>query len=47
INKLSPPEKVFELKGSNHAPIFSRPQSLNRILIKISHIPFKKLSRYV
>ncbi|CAF1975061.1 BnaC07g12100D [Brassica napus] len=44
MNKLSPPEKVFELKGSDHAPVFSRPQSLNRFLIKISHIPFKKLS---
>ncbi|KAF3593792.1 hypothetical protein DY000_02023456 [Brassica cretica] len=43
-HKLSPPEKVFELKGSDHAPVFSRPQSLNRFLIKISHIPFKKLS---
>ncbi|KAG2265536.1 hypothetical protein Bca52824_072615 [Brassica carinata] len=35
---------VFELKGSDHAPVFSRSQSLNRFLIKISHIPFKKLS---
>ncbi|XP_010460319.1 PREDICTED: putative methylesterase 13, chloroplastic [Camelina sativa] len=42
--KLNPPEQVFQLKGSDHAPFFSRPQSLNRILVEISQIPFKKSS---
>ncbi|KAL1198390.1 putative methylesterase 13 [Cardamine amara subsp. amara] len=42
--KLNPPEQVFQLKGSDHAPFFSRPQSLNRILVEIAQIPFKKSS---
>jgi pimeloyl-ACP methyl ester carboxylesterase len=42
--KLNPPEQVFQLKGSDHAPFFSRPQSLNKILVEISQIPFKKSS---
>lgn len=42
--KSNPPEQVFQLKGSDHAPFFSRPQSLNRILVEISQIPSKKSS---
>ncbi|CAN8291525.1 unnamed protein product [Cochlearia groenlandica] len=42
--KSNPPEQVFELKGSDHAPFFSRPQSLNRILVEISKLPAKKSS---
>ncbi|CAN8236018.1 unnamed protein product [Cochlearia groenlandica] len=40
--KSNPPEHVFQLKGSDHAPFFSRPQSLNRILVEISQLPLKK-----
>ncbi|XP_018469434.2 putative methylesterase 15, chloroplastic [Raphanus sativus] len=42
--KSNPPEQIFQLKGSDHAPFFSRPQSLNRILVEISQIPSKKSS---
>ncbi|XP_010511946.1 PREDICTED: putative methylesterase 15, chloroplastic [Camelina sativa] len=42
--KSNPPEQVFHLKGSDHAPFFSRPQSLNRILVEISQLPSKKSS---
>ncbi|KAF8088762.1 hypothetical protein N665_0530s0017 [Sinapis alba] len=42
--KLNPPEHVFQLKGADHAPFFSRPQSLNRILVEIAKLPFKKSS---
>jgi hypothetical protein len=37
----NPPEEVFWLKGSDHAPFFSRPQSLHKILVEISQIPPK------
>ncbi|GLT68425.1 hypothetical protein SLA2020_406580 [Shorea laevis] len=37
----TPPEEVFWLKGSDHAPFFSRPQSLHKILVEISQIPPK------
>nr|POF07602.1 putative methylesterase 13, chloroplastic [Quercus suber] len=37
----NPPEQVFWLKGSDHAPFFSRPQSLHKILVEISQIPPK------
>lgn len=37
--ELNPPEQVFRLKGSDHAPFFSRPQALHRILVEISQIP--------
>ncbi|KAH0991306.1 hypothetical protein GBA52_002789 [Prunus armeniaca] len=36
--ELNPPEQVFRLKGSDHAPFFSRPQALHRILVEISQI---------
>ncbi|KFK28992.1 hypothetical protein AALP_AA7G074800 [Arabis alpina] len=42
--KTNPPEQVFQLKGSDHVPFFSRPQSLNRILLEISQIPARKSS---
>ncbi|GER49302.1 methyl esterase 11 [Striga asiatica] len=38
VNK-SPPEQVFHLKGADHAPFFSKPQALHRILVEISRIP--------
>ncbi|KAL3830610.1 hypothetical protein ACJIZ3_019412 [Penstemon smallii] len=34
----SPPDQVFELKGSDHSPFLSRPQALQRLLIQISTI---------
>ncbi|KAK4594502.1 hypothetical protein RGQ29_018259 [Quercus rubra] len=42
IINTNPPEQVFWLKGSDHAPFFSRPQSLNKILVDISQIPPKQ-----
>ena len=42
IINTNPPEQVFWLKGSDHAPFFSRPQSLNKILVEISQIPPKQ-----
>ncbi|KAF3431596.1 hypothetical protein FNV43_RR26327 [Rhamnella rubrinervis] len=35
----NPPEQVFRVKGSDHAPFFSRPQALHKILLEISQIP--------
>ncbi|CAH8332001.1 unnamed protein product [Eruca vesicaria subsp. sativa] len=33
------PEGVFKIKGSDHCPFFSKPQSLHKILLEIAHIP--------
>ncbi|XP_011101765.1 putative methylesterase 11, chloroplastic [Sesamum indicum] len=33
------PKQVFELKGSDHSPFFSRPQALHRLLVEISNLP--------
>ncbi|KAG8079821.1 hypothetical protein GUJ93_ZPchr0007g3082 [Zizania palustris] len=35
----SPPEKVLRLRGSDHAPFFSRPQALHRALVEIAAVP--------
>lgn len=35
----NPPEGVFKIKGSDHCPFFSKPQSLHKILIEIAQIP--------
>lgn len=35
----SPPEKVLRLKGSDHAPFFSRPQALHKTLVEIATLP--------
>ncbi|PIN12503.1 putative hydrolase/acyltransferase (alpha/beta hydrolase superfamily) [Handroanthus impetiginosus] len=35
----NPPEGVFKIKGSDHCPFFSKPQSLHKILIDIAQIP--------
>ncbi|GKU97371.1 hypothetical protein SLEP1_g10521 [Rubroshorea leprosula] len=35
----NPPEKVFCLKGADHSPFFSKPQSLHKLLVDISKIP--------
>ncbi|KAH8501052.1 hypothetical protein H0E87_016037 [Populus deltoides] len=41
--KSNPPTQVFELKGSDHAPFFSKPQALHRILVEISQVPSKDI----
>ncbi|KAL4386490.1 hypothetical protein GQ457_09G006390 [Hibiscus cannabinus] len=35
----NPPEGVFKIKGSDHCPFFSKPQSLHKILVEIIQIP--------
>lgn len=35
----NPPERVFKIKGSDHCPFFSKPQSLHKILVEIALIP--------
>ncbi|XP_010530122.1 PREDICTED: putative methylesterase 14, chloroplastic [Tarenaya hassleriana] len=35
----NPPEGVFKIKGSDHSPFFSKPQSLHKILLEIAQIP--------
>ncbi|WCJ22098.1 methyl esterase 11 [Euphorbia peplus] len=37
--KSNPPQQVFQLKASDHAPFFSKPQALHRLLLHISTIP--------
>ncbi|KAH6823107.1 methyl esterase 13 [Perilla frutescens var. hirtella] len=36
-----PPKQVFQLKGADHSPFFSKPQALLRLLLEISNIPQK------
>ncbi|KAL6525278.1 putative methylesterase 12, chloroplastic [Orobanche minor] len=35
----NPPEGVFKIKGSDHCPFFSKPQSLHKTLLEIAQIP--------
>ncbi|XP_057453932.1 putative methylesterase 12, chloroplastic [Lotus japonicus] len=35
----NPPEGVYKIKGSDHCPFFSKPQSLHKILVEIAQIP--------
>ncbi|TYG49201.1 hypothetical protein ES288_D10G075400v1 [Gossypium darwinii] len=35
----NPPEGVYKIKGSDHWPFFSKPQSLHKILVEIVQIP--------
>jgi pimeloyl-ACP methyl ester carboxylesterase len=35
----NPPEGVFKIKGSDHCPFFSKPQSLHKHLLEIAQIP--------
>ncbi|KAF6159686.1 hypothetical protein GIB67_029944 [Kingdonia uniflora] len=35
----NPPEGVYKIKGSDHCPFFSKPQSLHKIFIEIAQIP--------
>ena len=34
----NPPDVIFKIKGSDHCPFFSKPQSLNKILLEIAQI---------
>ncbi|KAL5993313.1 hypothetical protein ACLOJK_014237 [Asimina triloba] len=35
----NPPEGVYKIKGSDHCPFFSKPQSLHKILVEIAKLP--------
>lgn len=35
----NPPEGVYKIKGSDHCPFFSKPQSLHKILLEIVQLP--------
>ncbi|WOL15733.1 methylesterase 14, chloroplastic isoform X1 [Canna indica] len=39
----NPPDGVFKIKGSDHCPFFSKPQSLNKILLEIAQMPWQKI----
>jgi hypothetical protein len=41
IINQNPPEQVFTLKGSDHSPFFSKPQSLHKILVDIALLDAK------
>ncbi len=41
---MNPPEKVLRLKGSDHAPFFSKPQALHKTLVEIATMPPVKAS---
>ena len=34
--RQNPPQGVYKIKGSDHCPFFSRPQSLNKMLLEIA-----------
>ncbi|XP_058090136.1 putative methylesterase 14, chloroplastic [Magnolia sinica] len=35
----NPPQGVYKIKGSDHCPFFSKPQSLHKILLEIAQLP--------
>lgn len=35
------PHGMYKIKGSDHCPFFSKPQTLNKILIEIVQIPLE------
>ncbi|URE04330.1 Esterase [Musa troglodytarum] len=37
----NPPHGVYKIKGSDHCPFFSKPQTLSKILIEIVQIPWE------
>lgn len=39
---LNPPEQVLKLKGSDHCPFFSKPQSLHALFMEIAQLEAKK-----
>ncbi len=38
----NPPQQVFSLKGSDHSPFFSKPQSLHKIFLEIAQLEAKE-----
>jgi len=36
--KSNPPEQVFQIKGSDHCPFFSKPQALHKHLLEIAQL---------
>lgn len=34
----NPPEGVYKIKGSDHCPFFSKPQSLHKMLLEIAQL---------
>lgn len=40
--ELNPPNQVFRLKGGDHAPFFSKPQALYKVLVEIAQLVVKK-----
>lgn len=34
----NPPHGIYKIKGSDHCPFFSKPQSLNKILLEIAQL---------
>ncbi|KAL3690194.1 hypothetical protein R1sor_016503 [Riccia sorocarpa] len=41
LQRNNPPEKSFKLKGSDHAPFFSKPQALHKTLVEIAMLGAK------
>ncbi|KAK1286996.1 hypothetical protein QJS10_CPB19g00195 [Acorus calamus] len=39
----NPPDNVYKIKGSDHCPFFSKPQSLHKILLEIAQISEKPI----
>lgn len=35
----NPPHGVYKIKGGDHCPFFSKPQSLHKILLEIAQLP--------
>lgn len=35
----NPPHGIYKIKGSDHCPFFSKPQSLYKILLEIAQLP--------
>ncbi|MCO5579932.1 hypothetical protein L7F22_033799 [Adiantum nelumboides] len=40
--ELNPPTQVFKMKGGDHAPFFSKPQALHKLLLEIAQIDARK-----
>ncbi|PHT89734.1 hypothetical protein T459_04847 [Capsicum annuum] len=36
--RVNPLQGVFKIKGSDHSPFFSKPQSLHKILVETAEI---------
>ncbi|KAJ7286668.1 hypothetical protein O6H91_Y322800 [Diphasiastrum complanatum] len=43
IISLNAPERVFKVKGSDHSPFFSKPQTLHKIFIDIARLDARKI----